>query len=301
MAGRGPQGGRAVEMEVDALLKAQTGIAVGVLVLLWLLETWLPLFADRPHRYRHGVRNLVVAGLNMGVIGVLFAAAAAEVAAWAERAHFGLLHQLAAPVWVELPLALLVFDAWMYLWHRVNHRVPFLWRFHRMHHSDPEMDVTTALRFHFGEIILSSALRLAIVPLLGLTLWQVILYETILLPVIAFHHSNVALPERYDRILRALIVSPNMHRVHHSDRQPETDSNYASICSWWVRLFRTYRRREDVRLLRYGLCDFHGEAWQSLPGLVKTPLAPVRRSGDHETGPDPEAAARGGRRALHHR
>jgi sterol desaturase/sphingolipid hydroxylase (fatty acid hydroxylase superfamily) len=202
-------------VDTQQLLQVQTVSAAGVLVLLWLLETWLPLFVDRPHRYRHALRNLVVGGINMAVIGVLFAAAAAGVAGCAEQTRFGLLHQFAAPLWVELPLALLLFDAWMYLWHRANHRVPFLWRFHRMHHTDPEMDVTTALRFHFGEIIISSALRLAIVPLLGLTLWQVILYETLLLPVIAFHHSNVALPERYDRILRAVIVSPNMHRVHH--------------------------------------------------------------------------------------
>src|SRR5262249_16765576 len=149
--------------------------------------------------------------------------------------------------------------------------------FHRMHHSDPDLDVTTALRFHFGEITISSALRLAVVPLLGLTLWQVILYETILLPVIAFHHSNVALPERFHRILRAARVSPNMHRVHHSDWQPETDSNYASIFSWWDRLGRTFRRREDVRTLRYGLREFDGEEWQGLWGLVKTPAAKVRK------------------------
>src|ERR1041385_1768358 len=186
-------------MDTQRLLQLQSGIAVGVLVLLWLLETWLPLFVDRPHRWRHAFRNLVVAGINMAVIGVLFASAAAGVAAWAERSHFGLLHQFAAPAWIEVPLALLLFDAWMYLWHRANHAVPVLWRFHRMHHSDPDVDVTTALRFHFGEITISSALRLAVVPLLGLELWQVILYETILLPVIAFHHSNVALPGRWDR------------------------------------------------------------------------------------------------------
>jgi len=218
-------------MDTRELLSIQSGIVVGVLVILWLLESCLPLLVGRRHRYRHALRNLVIGAINLAVTGLLFAAAVAA-AAWAERARFGLLHQFAAPLWLKLPLALLLFDAWMYLWHRANHRVPFLWRFHRMHHSDPDMDVTTALRFHFGEITLSSALRLATVPLLGLALWQVILYETILLPVIAFHHSNVALPERFDRILRAVIVSPNMHRVHHSDWQPETDSNYASIFSW---------------------------------------------------------------------
>jgi len=201
----------------------QTAVSVGVLLALWLLETCFPLFPGRSHRVRHAFRHLCVGGLNLVILVLGFATATAGVAAWADAKRFGLLHQLAAPLWVELPLALLLFDAWMYGWHRANHAIPFLWRFHRMHHSDPDLDVTTALRFHCGEMTLSSLLRLGIIPLLGLQLWQVILYEIVLLPVIAFHHSNVALPEKWDRVLRAVIVSPNMHRVHHSGRQPETD------------------------------------------------------------------------------
>lgn len=261
-------------MDPNQILKIQAYTAVPVLALLWVLESWAPVFTGRPHRFRHGARNLVVAGLNLMVISLLFASAVAASAAWAARAHFGLLHQIQAPFWLELPLALLLFDAWMYLWHRANHAAPFLWRFHRMHHSDSELDVTTALRFHFGEIAISSMLRLLVIPLLGLELWQVLLYETILLPVIAFHHSNVALPERYDRMLRGMVVSPNMHRVHHSDLRCETDSNYSSIFSWWDRLGGSFRLREDVRTLRYGLDEFRDPEWQSLGGMIRTPLAP---------------------------
>ena len=282
----------------DRLLEAQAGVGIAVLLLLWLLETWVPLFTERPARLRHAARNLAVAGLNLAVIGIGFSAATAGVAAWARGAGFGLLNRLDAPLWIELPLALILFDAWMYLWHRANHAAPFLWRFHRMHHSDPEMDVTTALRFHVGEIVISSGLRLAVVPLLGLHLWEVILYETILLPVIAFHHSNVALPEAWDRCLRAVIVSPNMHRVHHSDWQPETDSNFSSIFSFWDRLGRTFRLRKDVRTLRYGLREFDGEEWQRFWGLLATPLAdrlpgkhraPARTVTGQEESPAPTA------------
>lgn len=256
----------------DDWMRAQSWVAVGTLLVLWLLETWLPFLIDRPGRLRHAVRNLVIGGLNLVVIGFGFSALTAGVVAWAARARFGLLSVWTGPLWIETLLALLLFDSWMYLWHRANHAVPFLWRFHRMHHSDPEMDVTTALRFHVGEIACSSVLRLAVIPLLGLQLWQVILYETLLLPVIAFHHSNVGLPERWDRRLRAVIVSPNMHRVHHSDWQPETDSNFASIFSWWDRLAGSFRLRDDVRTLRYGLREFHGFDWQSVWGLLKTPF-----------------------------
>jgi sterol desaturase/sphingolipid hydroxylase (fatty acid hydroxylase superfamily) len=249
------------------------------------MEAWVPLFVDRPHRLRHAGRNLTVAGINMAVIGLGFAGATTGVAVWAAERNFGLLHSLPWPLWVELPLVLLLFDLWMYLWHRANHAVPVLWRFHRMHHSDPDMDVTTALRFHTGEIALSSILRLAVIPLLGMSLWHVILYEILLLPVIAFHHSNVALPEKWDRLLRAVIVSPNMHRVHHSDWQPETDSNFSSVFSWWDQLGGTFRFRKDVRTLRYGLREFDGEEWQSLWGLLRTPFADQRPGKSEVPGP----------------
>jgi sterol desaturase/sphingolipid hydroxylase (fatty acid hydroxylase superfamily) len=272
-------------VNIDGLFRTQAGVGIAVLLILWLLETSFPLFADRPQRVRHALRNLTAGGLNLVVIGLGFATATAGVAAWAERARFGLLNRWTGPPWAELIAALLLLDAWMYVWHRANHTVPFLWRFHRMHHSDPAVDVTTALRFHAGEIAISSALRLALIPLLGLHLWHVVLYETILLPVIAFHHSNVAVPEAWDRRLRAVIVSPNMHRVHHSDWQPETDSNFASIFSWWDRLGRSIRLRRDVRTLHYGLRELDGDRWQSLGGLLRTPLADRLRANRTEPVP----------------
>jgi sterol desaturase/sphingolipid hydroxylase (fatty acid hydroxylase superfamily) len=254
------------------LLQIQTGVSTGILLVLWQLEAWLPLFVDRPARLRHAGRNLVIAGLNLLVNALVFTTAIAWVAAWAGTAHFGLLNEVPLPLWLGLPVALLLFDAWMYLWHRANHAVPFLWRFHRMHHSDPTVDVTTALRFHVGEIVLSSTLRLAVIPLLGLRIGEIILYETLLLPVIAFHHSNVALPEAWDRRLRLVIVSPNMHRVHHSNWQPETDSNFASIFSFWDRLAGTLRLRRNPRDLTYGLDGLEGENWQTVSGLLATPF-----------------------------
>jgi sterol desaturase/sphingolipid hydroxylase (fatty acid hydroxylase superfamily) len=272
-------------LDAVAVQPIQMGVSMLVLLVLWLLEAWVPLFVDRPHRLRHAGRNLTVAGINMAVLGLGFAGATTGVAVWAAERNFGLLHSLPWPLWVELPLILLLFDLWMYLWHRANHAVPILWRFHRMHHSDPDMDVTTALRFHTGEIALSSILRLAVIPLLGMSLWHVILYEILLLPVIAFHHSNVALPEKWDRLLRAVIVSPNMHRVHHSDWQPETDSNFSSVFSWWDQLGGTFRFRKDVRTLRYGLREFDGEEWQSLWGLLRTPFADQRPGKSEVPGP----------------
>jgi sterol desaturase/sphingolipid hydroxylase (fatty acid hydroxylase superfamily) len=258
------------------LLRVQAAVSIGALLLLWLLESWFPLLADRPERFRHAARNLGLGGLNLIVLGLGFSTAIAGVSAWAEAARFGLLNQLDAPVWLELPLALLLFDGWMYLWHRANHSVPLLWRFHRTHHADREVDVTTAMRFHTGEIVISTLLRLAVIPLFGLHVWQVIAYETLLVPVIAFHHSNVALPDAWDQRLRTILVSPNMHRVHHSNWQPETDSNFASVFSFWDRLWGTYRFRKDIRTLRFGLDGRNGA--RSSGSVNTSPPSPAPHS-----------------------
>lgn len=245
-------------------------IALGLL--LWL-ESMIPLFLREPgRRLQHGLRNVAI-GLMNGVLltagfsGLVFAAVR-----WGGTHPIGLLHGTSLPGGSQRLIGFIAFDLWMYLWHRANHGVPWLWRFHRVHHSDSAVDVTTALRFHAGEMILSTLLRLAVIPLVGITLGDLVLYELILQPVIYFHHSNVAFPERYDRFLRLAVVSPNMHRVHHSDVPAETNSNYASIFSLWDRLGRTYARRE-LKTIRYGLKEFCEARWQSLAGLITMPLA----------------------------
>jgi rhodanese-related sulfurtransferase len=160
----------------------------------------------------------------------------------------------------------------MYLWHRANHTHPFLWRFHRMHHSEPQLDATSALRFHPGEILLSGIARLVIVPLLGMSVPQLVVYESVLFPVIVLHHSNVRLPRWLDYGLLALIVTPAMHRVHHSRWRPETDSNYGSVFPYWDRLFRSFRLRDDARHVELGLDEFSDPQWQTVGGLLRTPL-----------------------------
>jgi sterol desaturase/sphingolipid hydroxylase (fatty acid hydroxylase superfamily) len=254
------------------LSHAQTITAAFGLVSLWALESWLPFMKGRRQRLRHAARNLTLGLLNVVVIALLAAPLVVRVVAWAEHSGFGLLHIIDLPVVASALLALLLLDGWMYLWHRANHRLPLLWRFHRVHHSDPALDVTSAVRFHTGEILISSALRLALIPLFGVSLWQLVLYDALLLPVIQLHHSNVRFPERWDRWLRILIVSPAIHRVHHSRIRVETDSNYSSIFSFWDRLGRTFRRRRDVENVRYGLDSYDEEKWQRLTGLLQTPF-----------------------------
>ena len=255
-------------------------LAVAVaLAVLWLGEACVPFYTEfgggLKRRLRHGARNLGLGLFNVGVLLLLFSAAFAAVTSWSAESGLGLLPMLAWPPWAQTLAVFVLFDLWMYLWHRANHAVPLLWRFHRMHHSDPEMDVTSAVRFHTGEVVLSALARLAVVPLLGMTLEQLALYEMVFLPVVLFHHSNVSLPRWIDHGLLAMIVTPAMHRVHHSRLRPETDSNYGSVFPYWDYLARSFRLRADAHTIDLGLDGMDGPAWQSVTGMLRTPLAPV--------------------------
>ncbi|MBL8172480.1 MAG: sterol desaturase family protein [Acidobacteria bacterium] len=253
-----------------------TLITVCGLSLLWTLETWLPAVKGRNHRWRHTFRNLSLGLLNAFILTLLAGPLITQIVIQAEGSGFGLLRMFQLPAVISTIAAVLLFDGWMYLWHRANHQFHFLWRFHRVHHSDPAMDATTAVRFHTGEILISSALRLALIPLLGLTLRQLLVYESLMLPVILFHHSNVNFPEGLDRWLRVVLVSPALHRVHHSRVQIETDSNYSTIFSFWDRIGRTLRLRKDGPPVDFGLAEYDGEEWQRMSGLLSTPFLSVR-------------------------
>ena len=199
-------------MSLDSLLSSKF-IIVFAFVLLWAAESFFPFAPGRTHRIQHAARNLSLGAINALVTALLSAFLLVVVASWAETSHVGLLRLLNLPSLVATLLAILLLDVWMYLWHRANHELPFLWRFHRMHHSDTEMDVTSAVRFHAGEMLLSGLLRAALIPLLGLSIQHILLYDALLLPVIFFHHSNINLPEHIDRILRVVVATPALHRV----------------------------------------------------------------------------------------
>jgi sterol desaturase/sphingolipid hydroxylase (fatty acid hydroxylase superfamily) len=262
---------------------AKTIVGPVILALLWLGEGWIPFYDQFRGRFRdrlrHDGKNLALGLGNAALLALLFAVAFARIDARADRAGFGLLRLVTWPSWAGLLVAFVLIDLWMYLWHRANHAIPFLWRFHRMHHSDPAMDATTGVRFHTGEVVLSALARLAVVPLLGVSLRQLAVYEAVFLPIVLFHHSNVNLPRRLDHGLLALIVTPAMHRVHHSRWRPETDSNYGSVFPCWDRLFGTFRLRGDARTIHLGLDGLDTPEWQGLRGMLTTPLGPLTQPG----------------------
>ena len=178
--------------------------------------------------------------------------------------------------WAGVPgfaLDLLLLDLWLYAWHRANHRLPLLWRFHEIHHRDAMLDVTTAVRFHPGEILLSALVRAPLMILLAMPLASIVAFEALVLAATAFHHSNLALPPRLERALSRLVVTPSIHWVHHHARRRDTDSNYATVLSLWDRLFAS--RSPTARSPAMALGD-EGEAALGLGRLV---MLPFRRPG----------------------
>lgn len=267
-------------------MEAKPLIAAALLVALWIGEGMFPFFRGRTARLQHYAQNLALALINNVVVALVFVGLLLGVTEWAHSAGFGLLNMVSYPPWLRLALAILLFDAWQYFWHRMNHRVRFLWRFHAVHHTDTELDASSAVRFHTGEIVLSTVARLAVLPLLGMTLTDLAVYELLLLPVLFLHHSNLNIPPRIDALLRHVIVTPRMHWVHHSQNQPETDSNFASIFSFWDRIFRTHRTHPDPALISFGL-DTAGTERLGLGALLLRPFrpAPAREIPPSQPGP----------------
>ena len=254
------------------LANLQIAAAAIALMFLWCLEAIIPFLPNRQRHFRHAARNITVGLFNSVILAVSFGPILLLTTNWTEANNFGLLHLVEFPFWASSVLAILFQDAWMYAWHRANHRVPLLWRFHKVHHSDPEMDVSSAVRFHTGEIMISAVLRLGIIAALGLSLWPILLYDLVIIPVIFLHHSNIQFPERFDKPYRALFASPAMHRIHHSPERIETDSNYGTIFSFWDRLARSFRLRKSANVGKYGLDEFAGNETESLSILAIMPF-----------------------------
>jgi len=217
------------------------GVFLGLLVLFSCLEHLLPRRPRVSSRLLRWRTNFSMTVLNSMALRIIEPVSAMLAAAYAIEQSWGVLNAVDLPGWAELVLALLVLDLAIYGQHVATHKIPILWRLHKVHHSDRDTDTTTALRFHIVEIVLSMMYKVALVFLLGPAVLAVLIFEIVLNGSALFNHANLALPQKLDQILRLIIVTPDMHRVHHSIRPTETDSNYGFSLSIWDRLFRTYR------------------------------------------------------------
>ena len=216
------------------------GAFFGIFLVMALWERGVPMRALAASRLRRWGTNWSISIVNAVMIKLLFGAAAAGAALNATAGGWGLFNWLDWPHWAEFALAFLALDFAIWLQHLVSHKIPVLWRLHRVHHADRDMDVTTAIRFHPIEIALSMGLKIGLIYALGAPVAAVIAFEVVLNGAAMFNHANVRIPVALDRALRRLIVTPDMHRVHHSVERAEHDANYGFNLSVWDRIFATY-------------------------------------------------------------
>jgi sterol desaturase/sphingolipid hydroxylase (fatty acid hydroxylase superfamily) len=212
--------------------------------------------------------------LDTLLVRLLFPTTAVGLALVCEARGWGLLQVMALPAWQTIPLSVVALDLAIYLQHVLFHAVPALWRLHRMHHADQDIDVTTGIRFHPVEILLSMGIKLGVVAALGTPAVAVLVFEVLLNATSMFNHSNVRMPLWLDRILRWVVVTPDMHRVHHSIVRRETNSNFGFNLPWWDRLFGTYRDQpaaghDDMTI---GITQFREPGEQRLDRMLTQPF-----------------------------
>jgi len=249
---------------------------VGVLLIMLAWETRQPKRTPAVAKSQRWLHNLSLLGLATVLVRLLIPAGAVGAALWAQSQQLGLWHWLSAPYWLAFVGSLLVLDLSIYWQHRIFHHVPWLWRLHRVHHADPDFDSSTGLRFHPLEIMLSMLIKIAVVVLLGAPLWAVIVFEVVLNATSLFNHGNVALPRWLERPLRYLLVTQEMHRIHHSQVMRETNSNYSFNLSIWDRLFNSYTEQAEAGSdgIQIGLRNYPDQRETTrLPGMLMMPFS----------------------------
>jgi sterol desaturase/sphingolipid hydroxylase (fatty acid hydroxylase superfamily) len=250
------------------------GSFAGILVLMVAWETLAPRRGRSLSRWRRWPNNLGIVALNTGMLRILFPVSAVAASLIAAEHGWGVLNALILPDWIEVLVAIVALDMAIYFQHRVFHAVPLLWRLHRMHHADLDLDVTTGARFHPLEILLSMAIKVAVVVLLGAPAIAVVLFEILLNATSMFNHANLRLPPAVDLVLRWLIVTPDVHRIHHSVIRAETNSNFGFSLSCWDRLFGTYRAQpcEGHDKMTLGLSGFRNPAELRIDRMLVQPF-----------------------------
>jgi sterol desaturase/sphingolipid hydroxylase (fatty acid hydroxylase superfamily) len=246
--------------------------------ILAVMAAWEVLAPKRALTVSKAIRwsnNLALVFLNSFILRLLFPAAAVGMAAFASEQGWGLLNYYSAPAVVAIVVSVIVMDLVIYLQHVLVHAVPVLWRLHRVHHADLDYDVTTGARFHTVEIILSMLIKFATIVVLGPPVVAVVIFEVVLNATAMFNHGNVSLPGGLDRVLRWFVVTPDMHRVHHSVEDDEANSNFGFSLPWWDRLFGTYRAqpRAGHAGMTIGIHTYRSTRQASwLPGMLALPF-----------------------------
>jgi sterol desaturase/sphingolipid hydroxylase (fatty acid hydroxylase superfamily) len=263
-------------------------VAGGFLLFLWV-ETLRPLRVERESKLRRIGRNLATAGFGFATAELLQIPILIPISRWTMSRGIGLLNQLEVAGWMRVAVTFVLLDYTLWFWHWVNHRVPFFWRFHAVHHVDRDLDASTGLRFHFGELGLSVGFRALQIMAIGadplsVAIWQMLLFVSIL-----FHHSNTRLPLALERVLVRFVVTPRMHGIHHSDYENETNTNWSSLLSVWDYLHGTIRLDVPQNSIVIGVAAFDDPKKVTLGKILAMPF---RRWKEYWRRPDGSVAVR---------
>lgn len=259
-----------------------TPILISLFIILFLIETKFQLRKRVQSRWKRIIINFIVSIPAFVLLRLLFIPAMVWLAVKNETWQIGLNYLFDAPLIVTSIIAFLLLDYSNYIWHILLHKMPILWRFHLVHHTDLDLDITTAFRFHFGEMIGSIFFRGAAVLLIGVSPMMVLIYEILFEAASQFHHSNMKLPFRLEKALNKLIVTPRMHGIHHSMIRRETDSNYSIIFSFWDRLHKTVRLNIQQNEIVTGVPTYADERELTIGKLWKLPFTSIRKTMDSD-------------------
>jgi sterol desaturase/sphingolipid hydroxylase (fatty acid hydroxylase superfamily) len=268
------------------------GAFFGVFALMAVWETAAPRRARLLPRRVRWLHNLALLVLNSVIVRLLFPVAAVGFAVLAAKHGWGLLNAFEVPFWWAFALSVIALDCAIYLQHVMFHAVPLLWRLHRVHHADADVDVTTGARFHPIEILLSMLIKFAAIAVLGAPAAAVLAFEVLLNGTAMFNHANLRLPGAADRFLRWMLVTPEMHRIHHSIEAQETNSNFGFNLPWWDRLFGTYRARARLpqESMAIGVKGLTGsDLAVKLTGLLAIPF--VKAGSGYAIGSTPDSGS----------
>ncbi|MDY6838988.1 MAG: sterol desaturase family protein [Thermodesulfobacteriota bacterium] len=249
----------------------------GGLLFFLILELFVPYRKSTVSKAKRWVHNVELTIFNTVFLQLLFAGAIVSTAAYVANREVGVLNMVSLPAWANVLVTVVFMDFMLYVWHLLNHEVPFLWRFHRVHHSDLNMDVSTATRFHIGELAISTVIKISLVFFTGAPLLGVLVFECALVLCAQFHHSSLAVPGWFEKIFWVFFVPPSMHRIHHSVVIKERNTNYGTIFSTWDRAMGTLLMDVDQTRIRIGVGAYQKPGRLDFRRLLVMPFTrPIR-------------------------
>lgn len=265
-----------METLLQTLNDIQPLLIFGMLAILWIIESFIPYFAHSPNRKKHGLRNFALVMISFvvnGLCGLLLS----EVMNYTSRNNIGLLNLIHLHLPVLIITGMLLIDLWDYGYHILTHKFEFFWRFHRVHHSDTELDSTSSLRFHPLEIIVQTMNWVIMFFVLGISPASFIIYFSFYLILIFLQHANIGLPDWVDKYGSYVFSTPGWHKMHHAAERKITDSHYGDVFTFWDRIFGT-GGKIDIENIEFGLEDFREDKDQTVWNILKMPFMPVRKS-----------------------